>query len=84
MRVIKEGPGQPVWTKELVCTGEGFLGGGCEARLLVSSEDVTYEELTSSFGSLGDIYYFTCPLCGMSTEIEECVIDQLNNEGRKS
>lgn len=74
MKVLEKGPG---WGIEVICTGKGNGGCGCGSKLLVERGDIY---LTHSYDYAGghDIYYtFTCPECGVETDIDSSKIPSL-------
>ena len=83
MEIIEKGRTQKGWTKEFICTGEGKGGGGCGAKLLVSEEDL-YETRDDYY--LGDPTYYTtfsCPCCGVQTDIENVPYSILRKMGHR-
>lgn len=70
MRVLKKGRPQKGWSSEFSCTGKGNGGGGCGARLLVSQYDL-YETRSTDYGGGTDYYTtFSCPECGVETDVD--------------
>ena len=69
MKVIKKGRPQKGWAKEFICTGAGNNGGGCGAKLLVEHSDL-YITGSHHYDGSSDYYTtFTCPECGVMTDI---------------
>ncbi|KND51413.1 MAG: hypothetical protein ABA06_03845 [Parcubacteria bacterium C7867-001] len=69
MEVIKKGRKQRGWSKEFTCTGEGNGGGGCGAVLLVSQHDLYYTRSHHYDGSSDTYITFSCPDCGVETDV---------------
>lgn len=70
MEVIEKGRKQKGWTKKYTCTGKGNGKGGCGAKLLVSASDL-YHTYQHSYDGSSEMYTtFSCPLCGVETDIE--------------
>lgn len=67
MKIIKKGREQDGPAKKLVCTGEGFNGGGCDAILLVLRKDLM-RGLKDTPGIHESFLYFKCPCCGTFTD----------------
>lgn len=75
MKVLKKGRDQKGWTTKRTCTGSGNGGGGCRAKLLVSASDL-YKTYRHSYDGCTDTYVtFTCPLCGVETDIENATYE---------
>lgn len=71
MKILKKGREQRGWSKECKCTGKGNGGGGCGALLLVSEYDI-YETRSSHYDGSTDYYKtFSCPQCGVETDIDD-------------
>jgi len=71
MKVLKKGRKQKGWTIEFICTGKGNGNGGCEAELLVSEGDM-YKTYSKHYDGSTDKYVtFTCPCCGVETDIDD-------------
>ena len=68
MKVIKSGSPHG-WSAEFTCTGHGNGGGGCEALLLVTEDDL-YQTVHEDYGG-GKTFYttFTCMSCGVKTDV---------------
>ena len=67
MKVLEHGNPNG-WGIEKRCTGEGNGGGGCNAKLLVSKDDIFIT--TCNIRDETDYYYtFKCPECGTLTDI---------------
>lgn len=75
MQVLEKGNPNG-WDIEQVCTGKGNGGGGCGARLLVSMEDIFITSHTYIDGTRDNYYTFTCPECGINTDIPDESIPQ--------
>ena len=67
MKVIKKGPENEAWGKELVCKGSGLGKGsaGCGALLLVAPADVL-----SHYYDGDTTHWFVCPDCGVKTYVK--------------
>ncbi|MFA6097883.1 MAG: hypothetical protein WC788_09770 [Candidatus Paceibacterota bacterium] len=79
MEVLKKGRDQKGWTTKRTCTGNGNGGGGCRAKLLVSASDL-YKTYHHSYDGSTDAYVtFTCPLCGVETDIENAPYEVSGN-----
>jgi len=77
MRVI-ERSAQTFWSKQARCTGEPFGGGGCNSLLEVEISDIWTGEKNGSWAESGDrCFCFTCPLCGITTEIKKVPDQQM-------
>ena len=70
MKVLQEGNPNG-WEIEQECTGKGNGDGGCKARLLVSEDDIYITTHTDYTGDTDYFYTFTCPCCGVMTDIPE-------------
>ena len=71
MKVLKKGREQKGWTMECICTGKGNGDGGCGAKLLVSEGDM-YKTYSCHYDGSNDKYVtFTCPCCGVETDIDD-------------
>lgn len=82
MKVIKKGRPQKGWAKEFTCTGAGNNGGGCGAKLLVEHGDL-YVTGSHHYDGSSDYYTtFTCPECGVMTDIERYDGPTVTRRGR--
>jgi len=82
MKVIKKGRPQKGWAKELTCTGSGNNGGGCRAKLLVEHGDL-YKTASHHYDGSSEYYTtFTCPECGVMTDIERYDGPTVTRRGR--
>jgi len=71
MKVLKKGRPQKGWAIKCVCTGAGNGNGGCGAKLLVEEADL-YETRSHHYDGSTDYYVtFTCPECGVQTDIDD-------------
>ncbi len=70
MKVLQEGNPNG-WEIEQVCTGKGNGDGGCNARLLVSENDIYITASSDYTGETDYFYTFKCPCCGVETDIPE-------------
>jgi len=71
MKVLKPGSGQRGWSIKATCTGKGNGGGGCGAELLVEEPDL-YQTSSSHYDGSTDYFVtFTCPECGVETDLED-------------
>ncbi len=81
MKVVEKGNEKGNWSKEVVCTGEGYeekngesLKIPCGAKLKINISDI---EVSSHYtGSFYDSweeyeYYCTCPECGSKTRLTD-------------
>ncbi len=88
MKVLEKGNGQKGWAKELICTAtwSGDKNGvtGCNAKLLVESDDVvTVGEKGGDYTESGrKCFGFICPECNQVTEIEN-LPQSITNKLRK-
>lgn len=70
MKVLKKGRPQKGWSATFTCTGKGNGGGGCGAKLLVSEYDLYYTFRGYYDGSSDRYVTFTCPECGVATDVD--------------
>jgi len=69
MKILKEG--KPfVWEKKFTCTGKGNGGHGCGAVLLVCEKDLYKTELSDMYGVYETCTTFSCPCCGVETDVK--------------
>jgi hypothetical protein len=72
MKVLEKGRTQKGWSTEIVCTGAGFGGEGCGAKLLVEQPDLyTVLDGTGYAEGLNFAAAFTCSECGVETKLGE-------------
>lgn len=59
------------WSVETLCTGFGYSGDGCGAKLLVERSDL-YKTHAPSLGDDhgSEFVSFVCPVCGVETQVE--------------
>jgi len=69
MKVLKPGNGQKGWSTEQACTGSGNGGGGCGAVLLVEQPNM-YKTFRHCRDETDTFVTFTCPECGVETDIK--------------
>lgn len=70
MKVLERGRDQKGWAKEAICTGDGFGGGGCGAKLLVEEADLHHRETGDGDGGHDYSIAFKCVECGVWTEFK--------------
>ena len=73
MKVLKQGRPQKGWATKCVCTGDGNGGGGCGAKLLVEEADL-YKTYSHCMHETDEHVEFTCPCCGVRTEMDDRVV----------
>lgn len=71
MKVIKRGEG---WKEEIVCTGNGNGGGGCQSVLEIDENDIYITRNTDITGVTDTYYTVCCPLCGAETDLNSISI----------
>jgi hypothetical protein len=69
MKTLEKGRKQKGWSDEFRCTGNGNLGGGCGALLLVERDDV-YQTYTHCRDDMTIHNTFMCHECGVETDIK--------------
>lgn len=78
MKVLQKGNSKG-WKIEQTCTGLGH-GYGCEARLLVSANDIFVSTSLRTNATTEYNYTFKCPECGMCTNIpKESIPESVKN-----
>jgi non-canonical (house-cleaning) NTP pyrophosphatase len=83
MKVLKEGSGQQGWSTKSTCTGKGNGGGGCKAELLVEEVDLYQTSLSDYLGDTDYFATYTCPECGVETDLENVPSNILSKLKRK-
>ncbi len=73
MKVIKSG--KP-WSIEIVCTGNGNGGGGCQATLEIEKEDLYLTHRYPYDGSEEKYITFRCISCDQETDVDTTKIPQ--------
>lgn len=70
MKVLKPGRKQQGWSVNVNCSGRGNGDGGCGALLQVEQPDL-YRTVSGDYdGSRTLFMTFTCPECGVETDLE--------------
>lgn len=83
MKVIKKGRKQKGWSKRFKCTGRGNGRGGCGAMLLVEEGDL-YRTYSSHYDGSHEVYItFSCPCCGVETDVEADIPSRIHILERK-
>lgn len=66
LRLLREGTQK--WSADVECSGAGYGGGGCGAKLQLGVEDV-FLTVHYENGQAKEFTAFTCPLCGRDSDV---------------
>ncbi len=80
MKILKNGREQTGWSIESICTGKGNGDGGCGAKLLVEQKDL-FETRGYHYDETDYFTTFTCPCCGIHTDLPESLVPRKIREG---